>query len=52
MLWDNLSSDEQNKREEQQLVAEQSMLLQGKDKYWREYNRAPDEGIPEQQLLL
>ena len=51
MLWDNLSSSDKKFREEAQLVAEQSMLLQGRDKYWREYNRAPDEGIPEQQLL-
>ena len=46
MLWDNLSSSDKKFREEAQLVAEQSMLLQGRDKYWREYNRAPDAATP------
>jgi len=51
MLWDTLTSEEQEVLTERQLQAEQAMLMGGKDKYWKEYTRAPDEGIPEQQLL-
>lgn len=51
MLWDSLSPATQEKRKEKQLKTEEDMLLQGIEKYWNEYSRAPDEGIPEQQLL-
>jgi len=51
MLWDELSPEEQKKRFTQQHVMEENMLSFGVVKYWNDYNRAPDEGIPEQQLL-
>jgi len=51
MLWNRLTPEEQQKRILEQNVLEEGMMSSGITKYWREYERAPDEGIPEQQLL-
>ena len=51
MLWDNLSIEEQELRRESQLALEEEMFTGGISRYWREYDRSPDEGLPEQQLL-
>jgi len=50
-LWDSLSKEEQEKRRNLQVVAEEHMLAVSENKYWEEYARAPDEGYPEQSLL-
>ena len=51
MLWDKLSYEEQQKKLAIQSTMEEETLLNSQQKYWREYDRAPDEGIPEQKLL-
>ena len=51
MLWDKLSYEEQQKKLAIQSTLEEETLLNSQQKYWREYDRAPDEGIPEQKLL-
>jgi len=51
MLWDQLSTEEQDKRKQSQLSFEEEMFVGGVGRYWRDYDRAPDEGLPEQQLL-
>ena len=51
MLWDELSPEEQRNRLIRQNELEENMLSFGVVKYWNDYDRAPDEGIPEQQLL-
>jgi DNA-directed RNA polymerase len=51
MLWDKLTDEEKELRRTRQLALEEEMFTGGISKYWREYNRAPDEGLPEQQLL-
>ena len=49
--WNNLSESEQLSRIESQYDYEREMLNYGRDRYWKDYNRAPDEGIPEQELI-
>tara|TARA_R110000824_G_scaffold152182_1_gene323357 strand:- start:2340 stop:4781 length:2442 start_codon:yes stop_codon:yes gene_type:complete len=49
--WRGLTIDQQAERLREQDTLEHGMLEGGIIRYWREYNRAPDEGIPEQQLL-
>ena len=51
MRWDNLTDQEQLDRRNAQLLFEQDMLEYGKGKYWKDYDRAPDEGVPEQELI-
>ena len=49
--WNNLTKGEKNKRDSWQRVLEEDMLMTSCSRYWNEYERAPDEGVPEQQLL-
>ena len=51
MIWDTLSDDEVLERTNSQSLFEQNMLEYGRHKYWKDYDRAPDEGIPEQELM-
>ena len=51
MIWDTLTDEVKQERRNTQLLYEQDMLEYGRNKYWNEYNRAPDEGIPEQELI-
>ena len=51
MIWDNETDDEQLNRRNGQICYEQEMLEYGRHKYWADYERAPDEGIPEQTLI-
>ena len=50
-LWNMLSPVEQEKRKTLQALYEEDMINLSSMRYWDEYNRAPDEGYPEQQLL-
>ena len=50
-LWDKLSDQEKEKRIETQHLMEEEMISGGITRYWNDYNRSPDEGLPEQQLL-
>jgi len=49
--WNSLSYEEQQARKNLQVVQEEDLLNLGISKYWTDFNRAPDEGEPEQQLL-
>jgi len=51
MIWNTLSEQQQYEKRSAQILNEQSMLDYGRHKYWNDYTRAPDEGIPEQELL-
>jgi hypothetical protein len=51
MIWDSLTDEAKLERTNAQILFEQDMLEYGRGKYWKDYNRAPDEGIPEQELL-
>ena len=51
MLWDKLSTEEQDNRIRLQKDMEDETLLHSISKYWKDYDRAPDEGIPEQQVI-
>ena len=51
MIWHTLSEQEKDIRNNSQVVFEEKMLDYGRDKYWKEYDRSPDEGIPEQALI-
>jgi DNA-directed RNA polymerase len=51
MIWSTLTEEEKFRRADQQLSFEQEMLDYGKHKYWKDYDRSPDEGIPEQELI-
>ena len=51
MIWDSLTEEDQLIKKNSQILYEQDMLEYGRTKYWDDYNRAPDEGIPEQELL-
>lgn len=51
MIWDTLNEDEILERTNAQSLFEQNMLEYGRHKYWKDYDRAPDEGIPEQELM-
>ena len=50
-MWKQLSREQQEQRISIQKANEEELLTNSVDKYWREYNRAPDEGKPEQLLL-
>ena len=51
MRWANESDSVKEKRRQAQVNYENDMLMYSRSKYWDDYNRAPDEGIPEQELL-
>ena len=51
MIWHTLTDDEKFNRKTLQIQYEQNMLEYGRNKYWSDYDRAPDEGIPEQELI-
>ena len=51
MKWATTTEAERSRRRDAQLDYENDMLLYSRSKYWDDYNRAPDEGIPEQELL-
>jgi len=51
MIWDAETEDVQLARHNGQLRYEQDMLEYGRHRYWSDYDRAPDEGIPEQCLI-
>jgi DNA-directed RNA polymerase len=51
LKWANESDVEKDRRRQLQLTFEDTMLLSSRSKYWDDYNRSPDEGLPEQQLL-
>jgi DNA-directed RNA polymerase len=50
-LWAELSEKEQDDRKSLQSVWEEELLDGGVQRYWKEYERATDEGKPEQLLL-
>jgi DNA-directed RNA polymerase len=50
-LWNQLSKEEQTKRTNLQVVAEEDMIAVSQQKYWETYNANPDEAVPEQTLL-
>ena len=51
MKWANETElTKQNKRRSQ-VQYEEEMLMYSRSKYWDDYDRSPDEGLPEQQLL-
>lgn len=49
--WETLTKSEQDKRYQRQRAMEEEMFLTSRARYWKEYHRAPDEGVPEQQVL-
>ncbi len=49
--WNSLPESVQLTKIESQYDYERKMLDYGRERYWRDYNRAPDEGIPEQELI-
>lgn len=49
--WTKLPKESQSNRLTIQKLLEEELLDHGKDKYWKEYGRATDEGKPEQMLL-
>ena len=51
MIWDTETEDVQLARHNGQIRYEQEMLEYGRHRYWKDYDRAPDEGIPEQCLI-
>ena len=51
MKWANETAGRREERKEAQVNYENDMLLYSRSKYWDDYNRAPDEGVPEQELL-
>jgi len=51
LIWHSLTDEEKDIRLKSQMAFEQEMLDYGREKYWREYDRSPDEGIPEQELI-
>ena len=51
MKWANESDSVKQTKRQAQIDYENEMLCYSRSKYWDDYNRAPDEGIPEQQLL-
>ena len=46
-----MSETQQMDRKNLQVVWEEDLITKGIDKYWKDFNRAPDEAQPEQQLL-
>tara|TARA_R100000808_G_scaffold24969_1_gene60011 strand:- start:14799 stop:17240 length:2442 start_codon:yes stop_codon:yes gene_type:complete len=51
LIWDTLNKEEQLERNRAQILYEQEILEYGRQKYWDDYDRAPDEGLPEQELI-
>ena len=51
MKWANETETAKQERRDNQIKSENNVLLYSRSKYWDGYNRAPDEGIPEQNLL-
>ena len=51
MKWANETEGTKEDRRIAQVEHEQKVLMYSRSKYWDDYNRAPDEGIPEQELL-
>ena len=51
MKWANETDIVKQERTTLQIDYEDKMLMYSRSKYWDEYSRAPDEGLPEQQLL-
>jgi len=49
--WEQLSQEQREYRVTNQKLFEEDLLDNGIEKYWKEYNRAVDEGKPEQMLL-
>jgi len=50
-LWDKLSEQDRGERISTQNLMEEEMIMGGIARYWKDYERSPDEGLPEQQLL-
>jgi len=50
-MWSSLTKEEQDRRINIQMTLEEDLLNYGIEKYWKEYQRAVDEGEPEQLLL-
>jgi len=51
LKWANETDVTKSKRRGAQVKYEEQVLMYSRSKYWDEYNRAPDEGVPEQELL-
>ena len=51
MKWALETDNEKNRRQSAQIDYENEMLMYSRSKYWDDYERAPDEGVPEQELL-
>lgn len=51
MIQHTLTADQTLERHNAQIGYEQDILEYGRNKYWADYDRAPDEGIPEQELI-
>ena len=49
--WNSISQAHKDERKNLQCVWEEDLLTLGINKYWSDFNRAPDESEPEQQLL-
>tara|TARA_R100000152_G_C6782215_1_gene219070 strand:+ start:474 stop:2942 length:2469 start_codon:yes stop_codon:yes gene_type:complete len=49
--WNSIPQQERDDRKNLQVVWEEDLLSMGINKYWSDFNRAPDESEPEQQLL-
>ena len=51
MKWAIETENARQHRRKAQVDYENNMLMYSRSKYWDDYNRAPDEGVPEQELL-
>jgi DNA-directed RNA polymerase, mitochondrial len=51
LRWANETDTTKEDRRKAQVSYEEQVLMYSRTKYWDEYNRAPDEGVPEQELL-
>lgn len=51
MRWALETENARSERRRAQVDYENRMLMYSRSKYWDDYNRAPDEGVPEQELL-
>ena len=49
--WNSLSKEAQDRRKSVQITLEEDILVMSEEKYWRTYDVAPDEGVPEQVML-
>ena len=50
--WNKLTKPKKEARLVKQKATEETLLANGIEKYWKEWERVPDEGKPEQRLLL